>query len=131
MKTLLVLEGNAPVMKLLLRVLRHYTVLEATTAEQALRRFTDHARQIDLFIADVTLPTSSGIHVALLFRSEIPDLPVILTSDYPVSNRDSDDLERLGPNSVVILPKPFQPQVLSNAVYQLLGAPQSNAARPA
>jgi CheY-like chemotaxis protein len=131
MKTLLVLEHEAPVMKLLLHVLRHYTVLKATTAEQALRLFFYHARQIDLLVADATLPTSSGLYVALLLRAEIPNLPVILTSGYPLSNRDFADLERLGSTSVVILPKPFQPQVLSEAVRQLVGAPRSSAASTA
>ena len=60
MKTLLVLEDEALVAKLLLLILRGYTVLEAATAERALRLFADHARQIDLLVADVTLPTSSG-----------------------------------------------------------------------
>src|SRR5712692_3671953 len=99
MKTLLVLEDEALVTKLLLHVLRHYTVLEAATAERALRLFTDQGRQIDLLIADVTLPTSSGIYVALLLRAEIPDLPVILTSGCPLSHGDFPDLERLGSNS--------------------------------
>ena len=130
MKTLLVLEDEALVAKLLLLILRGYTVLEAATAERALRLFADHARQIDLLVADATLPTSSGIQVALLLRAEMPDLPVILTSGYPLSHGDSPDLERLGSNSVVILRKPFQPEVLSNAVRQLIGAPQSSAATP-
>ena len=53
MKTLLVLDGEALVMNLLVHVLRHYSVLQATTAEQALRLFSDHACQIDLLVADV------------------------------------------------------------------------------
>ena len=118
-------------MKFLVHVLSPYTVLEATTSNQALRLFADHARQIDVLVADVTLPTSSGIQVARLFRLEIPDLPVILTSGYPLSKRDSPGLERLGSTSVVILPKPFQPQVLLNAVRQLIGAPESGTARSA
>ena len=131
MKTLLVLEDESSITRLMRHVLREYSLIEASTAEQALRLFTDHGRKIDLVVADVTLPTSSGIYVALLLRSEVPDLPVILTSGYPVdswSERDSADLERLGTNSVAILQKPFQSQVLLKAVCELTGTGLSESA---
>ena len=128
MKTLLVLDDEAVVMDLMLYLLRHYTVLAATTAEQALRLFTDHGSQIDLLVAEVALLTGSGIIVARLLRSERPGLPVILTSACPVSHWDSLDLEKLGPDSVLTLQKPFRVEGLLNAVRQLIGAPQSSAA---
>jgi FixJ family two-component response regulator len=116
--------------KLLLRGL----VLRATSAEQTLRLCTGPDRQVGLLVAEVTLPTSSGIQVALVLRSEIPGLPVILISEHPVSGwsaRESADLERLGAISVVILQRPFQPQVVLNAVRELLGTPQPDEGRPA
>src|SRR5260370_15348450 len=131
LKPLLVLEDHPSVMMVLRLMLEQYNVIEASTAEQALRLFTDHGRKIDLLVADVTLPTSSGIQVALLLRSEVPDLPVILTSGYPVSawnDRDSADLERLGSNSVAILQKPFQSKALSDAVRELIGTAPAEAA---
>jgi CheY-like chemotaxis protein len=129
--TLLVLEDNPSVMMFLRLMLEQYSLVEASTAEQALRLFTDHGRKIDLLVADVTLPTSSGIHVALLLRSEVPDLPVVLTSGYPVSawnDLDSADLERLGSTSVAILQKPFQGKILSDAVRELIGTTPSETA---
>lgn len=131
MKTLLVLEDESSITRLMRHVLREYSLIEASTAEQALRLFTDVGRKIDLLIADVTLPTSSGIQVALLLRSEVPDLPVILTSGYDVSpwnDRDSADLERLGSRSVAILQKPFQGKALSDAVRELIRTTPSEAA---
>jgi hypothetical protein len=82
-------------------------------------------------VADVTLPAHSGIQVALLLRTAIPDLPVILTSSYPVSDwsdRDSDDLGRLGVRSMAILPKPFQAQILLKTVHELTGGAPPKAA---
>jgi len=128
MKTLLVLEDEPPVPKPPWHVLKQYNVLEAATAEQALRLFFERDRQIDLLVADVTLLTSSGIHVALLLRFEIPNLPVVLTSGYPVNDwspRDSADLERLDSRSVAILQKPFLAQELLNTVARLTGEPQT------
>ncbi|HUK16122.1 MAG TPA: response regulator [Bryobacteraceae bacterium] len=132
MKTVLILDDEFAVMKLLRHMLRRYDLLEAATAETALRLFADRNRQIDLLLADVTLPISSGIQVALLLRSEIPALPVILTSGYPVSgwsDRDCTDLERLGAHSLAILTKPFQAQVLSDAVRELMEAPRNERAK--
>lgn len=123
MKKLLVLEDEVSVLNLLRQVLQQYDLVEATTAEEALRAFTDHPRQIDLLLTDVTLPTSSGIQVALLLRSSQHDLPVILMSGYPVGNwdrNDAADLARLGSDSVVILQKPFRSEALTNAVSDLL-----------
>jgi CheY-like chemotaxis protein len=119
MKTLLVLEDDSSLMMVLRLLLEQYRLIEASTAEQALRLFLEHGRQVDLLLADVTLPTSSGIQVALLLRSTIPKLPVILISGYPMSawsDRNSTDLERLGTKSVAILQKPFQGKALSDAV---------------
>jgi CheY-like chemotaxis protein len=134
LKTLLVLEDDPSVMMVLRLMLEQYSIIEASSAEQALRLFTEHGRKIDLLVADVTLPTSSGIQVALLLRSEVPDLPVILTSGYPViawNDWDSADLERLGSNSVTILQKPFQSQELSNAVRELLAPPRAEETKTA
>ena len=67
-KILLVLEDNPSVMMFLRFMLERYSLIETNTAEEAFR-FFDHGRRIDFLIADVTLPTSSGIQVALLLRS--------------------------------------------------------------
>ena len=111
-------------MTFLRQALERYTLLEATTAEEALRRFKDNQRGIGLLIADVSLPISSGIQVALLLRQENPDLPVILTSGYPVDNwsvREFIDLAKLGADSAKILRKPFQAQHLLNCVLESIG----------
>ncbi|SPE34768.1 putative Response regulator receiver protein [Candidatus Sulfopaludibacter sp. SbA6] len=126
MKTILVVEDESLVMRLFRHVLREYAILEAATAEEALRQFRDSARHVDLLITDLTLPTSSGTQVALLLRSMIPALPVILASGCPPRNwtdQDSDALGKLGTESVIVLEKPFFPSVLLHKVHQMIGAP--------
>ena len=128
MKALLVLEDDSS-RRILRRHMKQFRLIEATTAEEALRLFIEHGRQLDLLIADVKLPRSTGIQVALLLRTEILNLPVLLTSgNSPGSwdERDFADLGRLGSDSVSILGKPFHPQVVLNAVRTLLeGAPSA------
>lgn len=130
MKTLLVLEDQPSLMKFMRQVLRPYRLVEATNAEEALLLFLDHDSQVDLLIADVSSPKRSGIQVALLLRGKLPELPVILTSGYPVgcwSVRDTADLDRLGSRLVSILEKPFTPQVLLSAVRRLIELPSEVA----
>jgi CheY-like chemotaxis protein len=134
MKTILVLEDEPLVMKLLLHVLGRYHVISAMTAEQAIQVFANRDYHVDLLATDVRLSTLSGIRVALLFRSEVPLLPVLLMSGYFADGwRDVDafDLERLGSESVVLLQKPFETKVLLNAVCELLGESLTATARTA
>jgi CheY-like chemotaxis protein len=133
MKTVLVLEDEPSVLKDLRRLLEQYCPIEAATPEEALLRFIDHDCQIDLLVADLRgarrrVPSRSGIEVALLLRSKLPRLPVILTSGCPAvdwNHRDSTDLERLGSRSVGILQKPLQGQLLLNTVHILTGTAPS------
>jgi hypothetical protein len=69
--------------------------------------------------------------VAFFLRSESQNLPVILTSGYPVSNwsaGDTADLQRLGSRSVEIIEKPFPARALLELVENLLGASPSESA---
>ena len=100
MKALMMLEDESPVRELLRHILTGWSLNVATNMEHALKLFIACDRQVDLLLADVTLPAGSGIQVALLLRSVLPALPVILTTRYPVSAwsvRDFLDLEKLGP----------------------------------
>lgn len=128
MKTILLLDDEVSLMKLMSHVLvrRGFVVWESSNAEEAIARFLDVKGQIDLLVADVNLPSSTGIQVALLLRAELPTLRVILTSGYERSDwqgRDAADLERLGLDSLKILQEPFMPQALLNCIQELNEVP--------
>jgi DNA-binding response OmpR family regulator len=128
MITVLLLEEEPSVMKLLRHMLTQYNLIEAHTAEEALLLFIDLDCQVDLLIADLTTPKRSGIQVALLLRSKLPSLPVILTSRNPVSHWSAQrlaDLNRLGSRWVAIVQKPFAADDLLNAVRELTGTAPS------
>ena len=134
MKTVLLLEDEVSIMKLLRHVLKQYSLVEAATAEEALLLFIDHDHKIDLLVADLNVPVRSGVQVALLLRTRLPALPVILTSGYPVSGwgeQDSAGPERLGSHSVTVLQKPFSAKALMSAVRELTEATPFEAARTA
>jgi CheY-like chemotaxis protein len=126
-KVILLMEDDPLVMAYMRQILKQYKVIEAATAEEALRLFNDCGREVDLLVANLMLPTkvSSGIEVALTLRSERPNLPVIVTSGFPAgmwSRRNTADLGRLGSDFVAVIEKPIQAQVFVNAVNRLLGA---------
>lgn len=129
MKNILILEDEPFLSSFLRLVLQGYFVVSTTTAENALCKFIEYNRRFDLLISDVKLPTSSGIQVALILRSEMPELKIILTSGYALSmwsEHNSSDLQRLGKDSVTLLIKPFSIQTLLNTVDDLIGPPEES-----
>ena len=134
MSVILLLEDDPVVMVYMRRILKQYPLIEATSAEEALRLFNECGRQIDLLVANLTLPASSGIEVALALRLELPILPVIVTRGFPAgiwSRRNSADLGRLGSDFIAIIEKPIQAQVFLNTVRRMLGAFWDEIARTA
>ena len=132
MQTVLVLEDDTSIMALFRLVVGQngYNILEATTAGQAFERFEENDAQVDLLIADVTLPVSSGIRVALELQSLLPNLKIIIMSGYPSAmwnDQDSAELEELPSDCVITLQKPFVPATLLDSIHRLLGLPFSAA----
>jgi two-component system cell cycle sensor histidine kinase/response regulator CckA len=111
----LLVEDEAPVRTFASRALRMrgYTVLEAESAEQALRTLEDPALEVDVFVTDVVMPGMDGpswVRRALLDR---PNVRVIFVSGY-AEEALAEGQARI-PNSV-FLPKPFSLNELTNTV---------------
>ena len=124
--TILILEDESCIMDLTCRVLTPlgHTTLKAATAEEAFMRFEESDGAIDLLIADVTLPVSSGIRVALELRSLLPFLRIILTSGYPPdmwNEQDAAELSELPSDSVATLQKPWPSELLRQTVARFVG----------
>jgi len=102
----LLVEDEAPVRAFASRALRlrGYTVLEADSAEEALKTLEDPALEVDIFVTDVVMPGMDGpswVRQALLDR---PHVRVIFVSGY-AEECLTESHARI-PNSV-FLPKPF------------------------
>ena len=122
---ILVLEDD-PLVSAVIRLILHpfgHTLIEAATAEEAFLRFEDSDGHVDLLIADLHLPASSGIRVAMELLSLLPNLGIIVTSGYPPAmwnNQDTADFNELPPDSVAVLPKPFLPATLLDKVARFI-----------
>lgn len=115
----LLVEDEAPVRAFASRALRlrGYTVLEAESAEDALRTLEDPELTVDVFVTDVVMPGMDGpswVRQALKTR---PDVRVVFVSGY--AEGAFGDAQPTVPNSV-FLPKPFSLNQLTDTVHQQL-----------
>ncbi|HLP09494.1 MAG TPA: ATP-binding protein [Opitutaceae bacterium] len=117
--TLLVAEDQEEVRSLVMRVLGSlgYTVLAATSGEEAQRLAAEHSGAIDLLITDMVMPGQNGRELHRRLCEQRPDLKVLFMSGYA-----SDALV----DGCDVLPKPFKPADLANRVAALLA--NANAA---
>jgi two-component system cell cycle sensor histidine kinase/response regulator CckA len=115
----LLVEDEAPVRAFASRALRlrGYTVLEAESAEEALKTLEDPELSVDVFVTDVVMPGMDGpswVREALKAR---PDVRVVIVSGY--AEGAFGDAQPAVPNSV-FLPKPFSLNQLTETVHQQL-----------
>lgn len=116
---ILLVEDEAPVRAFASRALRlrGYTVLEAESAEDALRTLEDPGLNVNVFVTDVVMPGMDGpswVREALKVR---PDVRVVFVSGY--AEGAFGDAQPAVPNSV-FLPKPFSLNQLTDTVHQQL-----------
>jgi len=113
MATLLVVDDEAPILKLMVYVLRsEHSVIAAESGIEALAIFESYHDQIDLIVTDVMMPGMTGLElVARLEKLHQRRLPVVFVtgaSEYPIDPCRT------------VLPKPFSPARLKDAVRQVL-----------
>lgn len=116
---ILLVEDEAPVRAFASRALRlrGYTVLEAESAEAALKTLEDQSLSVDVFVTDVVMPGMDGpswVRKALKTR---PDVRVVFVSGYAEDSFSETQMKI--PNSV-FLPKPFSLNDLTETVHRQL-----------
>ncbi len=115
----LLVEDEAPVRAFASRALRlrGYTVLEAESAEDALRTLEDPALSVDVFVTDVVMPGMDGPTWVREALKERPDVRVVFVSGY--AEGAFGDSKPHVPNAI-FLPKPFSLNQLTDVVHQQL-----------
>jgi two-component system, cell cycle sensor histidine kinase and response regulator CckA len=129
-ETVLVVEDEAPVRKLLTRVLARsgYQVLEAGSADEVAALLRSERPTLDLLLTDVVLPgAKSGHRVAEEVRELHPGLPVISMSGY---TRDSAVFNGSLGADADFLEKPFTPDRLLGKVRAALDTGSERSSCP-
>jgi len=118
-ETLLVVEDEDAVRNLVASALRHdrYTVLLATSAEEALQVADSYPGTIDLLLTDAIMPGKSGVELAKTLLERWPKLPVIFMSGYTEEDVHVAALNR----PIELLQKPFTPRDLRQRIRRVLG----------
>ena len=116
---ILLVEDEAPVRAFASRALRlrGYTVLEAESAEAALKMLEDKELDIDVFVTDVVMPGMDGPSWVRQALKQRPDVRVVFVSGYAEDNFGQEQSKI--PNSV-FLPKPFSLTDLTTTVHNQL-----------
>ena len=84
----------------------------ACDGDQALASLTE---DVDLVLIELMLPRRSGLELAREVRNRFPNLRIVLTGAYHLSERQ---LTRAGCNAIAFVPKPCEPAVVAAFVKQ-------------
>lgn len=119
-ETLLVVEDEGPLLKLMHHILGSYgyEVLGCSTGKAALEIWEEHRRKIDLLLTDMILPDGmAGPELAEILKMSKPALKVVYTSGYSTEKLAKDfTLDRASQ----FIQKPFHARKLAETVYDCL-----------
>lgn len=120
-ETILYTEDDLAVGKVTLRMLKKlgYTVLKASTPQDAIALAKQYKDRINLLFSDIVMPGMDGMELAAKIKRILPDIKVLFTSGYPV-----EQLVQHGMNydDIQILQKPFRGQELAEAIHRALSS---------
>ena len=100
-----------------------YEVLLANDGQEAIKIFEKQKETIDLVLLDLIMPVMGGKETHRRLQEIDPDVLVIFTSGYGPYSRT--DFNYLG--NEYFIQKPFQTEVLIQAIREFIGMPQKNA----
>lgn len=117
-ETILLVEDEDSIRRLACRMLQRlgYEVLQAASADEALKLSDEYPGPIHLLLTDITMPEMNGRELATAMVAERPDLRVVYMSGYTE--------EDLGPNGSApegpFVQKPFSVDALTSTVRRSL-----------
>jgi len=117
-QTVLVVDDHETTRQTIARMLEAggFTVVQASSAAEALERLARESEGIDMVLSDVTMPGMSGIDLSYQIRELYPSMPVAIVSG------DVSELERsiIGRAAVPFIKKPFHAESLYSAVREAI-----------
>lgn len=119
-KVVLLAEDEPIVRRIMVETLRRegWSVLEAASGADALRRAQDSGAPVDLLVTNIVMPGMDGRELADRLRRDQPGLPVLYVTGFS----SEADPRRLPSTNAALLQKPFLPEVLLETARALLAA---------
>jgi len=121
-ETILVVEDRDDVREMAVSTLSEngYRILSASSGEEALRVAAECRTPIHLLLTDLVMPGMNGQELALKMAQSIPDLRILLMSDYTDTLLTANRILEQG---AAFLQKPFSASTLARKVRGTLDAP--------
>jgi len=121
---ILVVDDEPEIRKLVSSILTSagYTVYLADSGEQAIRSFAKHGNEITLLLTDVVAPGMSGPMLVDQLLESQPHLKILFMSGFNASQVVRRYVVERG---YTLLPKPFTPEQLVQAVEHAIGPPRA------
>jgi PAS domain S-box-containing protein len=120
----LVVEDEDQLRKMVCEFLAHggYTILEASDAQEAMKRVARFAKPIDIVVTDVIMPKIRGPELVRKLQEKLPDLRVVYISGYTGSSLVREGILEAG---TVLVQKPFKLQELAQVIRETLSRIQT------
>jgi DNA-binding NtrC family response regulator len=120
-EVILVVDDEPFVLNIVTNILRNagFSVLSASSADEALEIARRNASPIHLLISDVVMPGLTGPALADRFSEIHPETECMFMAGLPDTPEVCDRILRRGR---AFLPKPFVPQTLVKKVHEVLAA---------
>jgi DNA-binding NtrC family response regulator len=116
--TILIAQPDQVLRQMEYRVLSaSYRIIRTSSVEEAVRTAARHATKIDLLLTEVRLPHRFGWELTELLKLDYPGLKVL----YLANTIDAEIAAHTHP-SMIVLPNPFRPDTLRQAVRDALEA---------
>jgi CheY-like chemotaxis protein len=100
-----------------------YTVIEASSGEQALQRAHEFAGEIHLLLTDVVMSGMNGRELADRIVQKYPSIKILFTSGY---TDDSVARQGIFDLTAAFIQKPYRPKALAKKIRETLKAPASD-----
>ena len=121
-RTILVVEHEGVIRQLLAHSLQpDYRILEAASAEEAVRLAAQHRKEIDLLLTEVRLPRLFGWQLRELLTLDYPELKVVYVSN----SMDPEIRSHARRQQIFVLEYPFSGDCLRQVVREELENPRS------
>lgn len=119
LETILVAEDNRELLDVIQLTLNAwgYTVIATQNGEEAIAKFCESPKNIDLLLLDIIMPKKSGIDVLDATRSLRPDIKVLFMSGYPADFIKDRGLLK---NQYSYVSKPVSPNALLRSIREVL-----------
>lgn len=118
-QTILLVDDEAPIIdtgKVFLEG-HGFQVITAQNGAEAIGKFTEHAKRVDLVLTDLMMPHMDGVALTKAIRSQSPFTPILVATGL----ESRENLERLDDVGIQgIVSKPFSPENLIRQIVEQL-----------